>query len=94
MPSYVNTYVAEDRLAIYEGADFDEVLLADSSGETGAVVWCWTRRDADLSKASWLRLIVAVDDKDSLETVERVREALKPNPVPDATRPVFASHLH
>ena len=94
MPSYVNTYVAEDRLSIYEGADFDEVLLADRAGELGASVWCWTRREADLCKASWLRLIVAVDDKDSLETVERVRAALNPHPVPDATRPVFASHLH
>jgi hypothetical protein len=94
MPSYVNTYVAEDRLSIYEGADFDEVLLADRSGELGAVVWCWTRRDSDLGKASWLRLIVAVDEKDSLATVERVREALKPQPVPDPTWPAYSSYRH
>jgi len=80
MPDYINTYVDEDQLLIYEGADFDEVCLADRSGEQGAQVWCWTRRETDLHKASWLRLIVAVDDKDSAATVERVRGALKPIP--------------
>ena len=86
MPDYINTYVDEDQLLIYEGADFDEVCLADRSGERGAQVWCWTRRETDLNKASWLRLIVAVDDKDSAATVERVRGALKPHPVPDPFR--------
>ncbi|KQV60612.1 hypothetical protein ASC95_04000 [Pelomonas sp. Root1217] len=86
MPDYINTYVDEDQLLIYEGADFDEVYLADRSGERGAQVWCWTRRETDLNKASWLRLIVAVDDKDSAVTVERVRGALKPHPVPDPFR--------
>ena len=53
-----------------------------------------TGRESGLGKASWLRLIVTVDDQDSLEAVERVRAALETSPVPDATRPVFASHLH
>ncbi|KQV89024.1 MULTISPECIES: hypothetical protein [unclassified Roseateles] len=86
MPDYINTYVDENQLLIYEGADFDEVYLADRSGERGAQVWCWTRRETDLNKASWLRLIVSVDDKDSAAAVERVRGALKPNPVPDPFR--------
>lgn len=87
MPSYFNTYVDEEQLLTYEGADFDEVRLADRAGELGAEVWCWTRREGDKSKASWLRLIVAVDDKDSAATVERVRDALKPRPVADPKRP-------
>jgi len=86
MPDYANTYVAEEQLLIYEGADFDEVCLADRSGNRGAQVWCWTRRETDLDKAIWLRLIVAVDDKDSPEAVERVRGALKPHPLPDPYR--------
>lgn len=94
MPSYVNTYVAENHLSTYEGADFDEVLLADRSGALGSVVWCWTRRETDHNKASWLRLIVAVDDKDSPAAVERVRAVLNPNPLPDAARPVFSPHHH
>lgn len=89
MPDYFNTYVDEEQLLTYEGADFDEVRLADRSGEMGAQVWCWTRREGDRSKASWLRLIVAVDDKDSPATVERVREALKPRPVADPHRRPF-----
>ena len=87
MARYCNTYVAEEQLLMYEGADFDEVCLADRSGELGAQVWCWTRRDVDRFKASWLRLIVAVDDNQSAETVERVREILKPRPVADPHRP-------
>jgi hypothetical protein len=87
MPAYFNTYVDEEQLLTYEGADFDEVRLADRSGALGAEVWCWTRREGDRSKASWLRLIVAVDDKDSAATVARVRAALKPQPVPDPRRP-------
>ena len=51
MPDYANTYVAEEQLLIYEGADFDEVCLADRSGNRGAQVWCWTRRETDLDKA-------------------------------------------
>lgn len=87
MPAYFNTYVDEEQLLTYAGADFDEVCLADRSGELGAQVWCWTRRENDKSKASWLRLIVAVDDKDSAATVERVRGALNPQPVADPHRP-------
>jgi hypothetical protein len=89
MPDYLNTYVAEDQLLSYQGADFDEVRLADRSGELGAQVWCWTRREADLHKASWLRLIVSVDDKDSAAAVERVRNALKPDPPTDPSRPLW-----
>ena len=89
MPGYFNTYVDEEQLLTYEGADFDEVRLADRSGELGAQVWCWTRREDDRSKASWLRLIVAVDDKDSAATVERVRDTLKPRPVANVHRPVW-----
>lgn len=89
MPSYHNTYVDEAQLLIYEGADFDEVRLADRAGELGAEVWCWTRRDGDRSKASWLRLIVAVDDKDSAATAQRVRDALNPRPTPDPKRPLW-----
>lgn len=89
MPGYFSTYVDEENLPTYEGADFDEVRLADRAGALGAEVWCWTRRDGDRSKASWLRLIVAVDDKDSPETVERVREALNPQPVTDPQRPAW-----
>jgi hypothetical protein len=87
MPDYFNTYVSEEQLLEYEGADFDEVTLTDRAGVPGAQVWCWTRRAGDRSKASWLRLFVAVDDKDSPATVERVRAALKPRPVPDPRRP-------
>ena len=87
MPDYFNTYVDLEQLLTHEGADFDEVCLADRSGEIGAQVWCWTRRDDDRSKACWLRLIVAVDDKDSAATVEHVREALKPRPVANPHRP-------
>lgn len=90
MPGYVNTYVAEEQLLIYEGADFDEVCLADRQGEPGAQVWCWTRRESDMHKAEWLRLIVAVDDKDSAETVARVRSALNPHPLPDPQRKPLA----
>lgn len=86
MPDYAKTYVAEEQLLLYEGADFDEVCLADRAGQRGAQVWCWTRRETDLDKAIWLRLIVAVDDKDSSATVERVRNALKPHPLPDPYR--------
>jgi len=89
MPSYFNTYVDEEQLLTYEGADFDEVCLADRFGELGAQVWCWTRRDGDRFKASWLRLIVAVDDKHSAATVERVRETLKPRPLADPHRPLW-----
>lgn len=89
MPSYFNTYVDEDDLRDYEGADFDEVCLTDSTGEPGAQVWCWTRREADMAKASWLRLIVTVDDKDSAAAVERVRNALKPQLPKDPNRPVW-----
>ncbi len=89
MPTYFNTYVDEEQLLAYQGADFDEVCLADRKGEPGAQVWCWTRREGDLSKASWLRLIVAVDDKDSATTVERVRAALQPHPEPDPKRPAW-----
>lgn len=89
MPDYLNTYVDEDHLLNYQGADFDEVCLADRSGQPGAQVWCWTRRDTDLCKAAWLRLIVAVDDKDSLATVERVRQALQPLPLPDPNRELW-----
>lgn len=87
MAGYFNTYVDEELLLTYEGADFDEVCLADRAGAVGAQVWCWTRREGDRSKASWLRLIVAVDDKHSAATVERVRQALKPRPVADPHRP-------
>jgi hypothetical protein len=52
-------------------------------------VWCWTRREADMAKASWLRLIVKVHDKDSAATVERVRNTLKPQPVKDPNRPLW-----
>jgi hypothetical protein len=86
MPGYANTYVAEDQLLQYQGADFDEVCLADRSGELGAQVWCWTRRETDSHKATWLRLIVSVDDKDSPAAVERVRDALKPEPPVDPNR--------
>lgn len=89
MPAYFNTYVDEEQLLAYEGADFDEVRLADRAGELGAEVWCWTRREGDQSKASWLRLIVAVDDKDSAAAVERVRATLKPHPVVDPQRPAW-----
>ncbi|MCE4556992.1 hypothetical protein [Pelomonas cellulosilytica] len=89
MPAYFNTYVDEEQLLAYQGADFDEVCLADRKGEPGAQVWCWTRREGDRSKASWLRLIVAVDDKDSATTVERVRAALQPHPSPDPHRPAW-----
>jgi hypothetical protein len=90
MPGYSNTYVDEAQLLTYEGADFDEVCLADRAGVLGAQVWCWTRREGDGSKARWLRLIVAVDDKDCAATVERVREALRPRPVADPHRPPWA----
>ncbi|HEU6455215.1 MAG TPA: hypothetical protein VN201_07100 [Roseateles sp.] len=90
MADYLNTYVDEDQLLAYQGADFDEVCLADRSGTLGAQVWCWTRREADQAKASWLRLIVAVDDKDSPDTVERVRDIMRPRPVADPRRPVWA----
>ena len=89
MPDYFNTYVAEDGLLAYEGADFDEVVLTDRTGELGAQVWCWTRREADMARASWLRLIVTVADKDSAAAVERVRHALKPQWVTDPNRPVW-----
>ncbi|MGM9480642.1 hypothetical protein ACS5PN_05545 [Roseateles sp. NT4] len=89
MPDYLNTYVEEEELLTYQGADFDEVCLAGRSGEPGAQVWCWTRREADGNKACWLRLIVAVDDKDSPATVERVRGALNPQPVTDPHRPLW-----
>jgi hypothetical protein len=89
MPGYFNTYVDEEDLLAYEGADFDEVCLADRAGEPGAQVWCWTRREADMAKASWLRLIVKVHDKDSAATVERVRNTLKPQPVKDPNRPLW-----
>ncbi|MFG6458949.1 hypothetical protein [Roseateles sp. BYS96W] len=89
MPAYFNTYVDEAQLLAYRGADFDEVCLADRSGEPGAQVWCWTRREGDRSKASWLRLIVTVDDKDSAAAVERVRAALQPQPMPDPQRTVW-----
>ena len=89
MPGYFNTYVDEAQLLSYAGADFDEVRLADRAGELGAEVWCWTRREGDQSKASWLRLIVAVDDKDSRATVERVRDVLQPRPVADPHRPLW-----
>lgn len=89
MPGYFNTYVDEAQLLRYEGADFDEVSLADRAGTLGALVWCWTRREGDQSKASWLRLIVAVDDKDSASTVERVRSVLNPSPVADPHRPLW-----
>ena len=89
MPDYINTYVDADQLLTYQGADFDEVLLADRSGQLGAQVWCWTRREGDLCKAAWLRLIVSVDDKDSSATVELVRLALKPEPPTDANRELW-----
>lgn len=89
MPDYFNTYVAEDDLLAYEGADFDEVLLTDRTGEPGAQVWCWTRREADMARASWLRLIVTVSDKDSPAAVERVRHALKPQSAKDPNRPAW-----
>lgn len=89
MPDYFNTYVDEAELLTYQGADFDEVCLADRSGEPGAQVWCWTRREGDRSKACWLRLIVAVDDKDSPAVVERVRGTLQPQPVVDPGRPAW-----
>jgi len=89
MPDYLNTYVDEEQLLIHQGADFDEVLLADRSGELGAQVWCWTRREADRARSCWLRLIVAVDDKESDATVQRVRDALKPQPVADPRRPLW-----
>lgn len=87
MPDYFNTYVDVDELLKFEGADFDEVCLADRSGNLGAQVWCWTRREGDFAKASWLRLIVAVDDRYSAAEVERVRDVLKPRPVADPRRP-------
>ena len=87
MPDYFNTYVDEEHLSTYQGADFDEVCLAGRTGEPGAQVWCWTRREADQNKVSWLRLIVAVDDKDSPATVERVRAVLEPQPSADPNRP-------
>lgn len=89
MPDYSTTYVDEDKLPAYEGADFDEVCLTDSTGEPGAQVWCWTRREADMAKASWLRLVVTVHDKDSTAAVERVRNALKPQAAKDPNRPVW-----
>ncbi len=89
MPAYFHPYVDEAQLLAYQGADFDEVCLADRSGEPGAQVWCWTRREGDRSKASWLRLIVTVDDKDSTAAVERVRAALRPQPMPDPQRTVW-----
>ena len=89
MPDYFNTYVDEDDLPAYVGADFDEVCLTDRTGEPGAQVWCWTRREADMAKASWLRLIVTVYDKDSAAAVERVRDALKPQSAKDPNRPVW-----
>ncbi len=89
MPRRFNTYVDEEQLLLYEGADFDEVRLADRSGNLGAQVWAWTRREGDFSKANWLQLIVAVDDKDSAATVDRVREALRPRPLADPERPVW-----
>lgn len=90
MPDYFNTYVDEERLLTYQGADFDEVCLADRGGELGAQVWCWTRREGDQHKACWLRLIVRVDDHHAPATVDRVRGALQPRPVPDPHRPVWA----
>jgi hypothetical protein len=42
-----------------------------------------------MAKASWLRLIVKVHDKDSAATVERVRNTLKPQPVKDPNRPLW-----
>lgn len=89
MPDYFNTYVDEAELLAYEGADFDEVCLTDRTGEPGAQVWCWTRREADMAKASWLRLIVTVPDKDSAAAVERVRKVLNPQPVVDPARPLW-----
>jgi hypothetical protein len=89
MPGYFNTYVHEDDLLKHEGEDFDEVLLTDATGEPGAQVWCWTRREADMGKATWLRLIVTVPDKDSAAAVERVRGALNPQPVTDPNRPLW-----
>lgn len=87
MPDYLDTYVDEEHLLTYQGADFDEVCLAARAGEPGLQVWCWTRREVDLHKASWLRLIVAVDDHQSPAAVERVRAALQPRPVVDPGRP-------
>ena len=89
MPDYLNTYVDETQLLTYQGADFDEVCLVDSAGQPGAQVWCWTRREGDLAKACWLRLIVTVDDKDSPAAVERVREVLDPQPVADPRRALW-----
>ena len=89
MPRYFNTYVDVEHLMAHAGADFDEVCLADRSGELGAQVWCWTRRDGDRSKVGWLRLIVAVDNKDSATTVEHVRNVLQPRPVADPHRPLW-----
>ena len=89
MPDYFNSYVDEAELPAYEGADFDEVCLTDETGEPGAQVWCWTRREADMARACWLRLIVKVADKDSAAAVERVRDALKPQWVKDPNRPVW-----
>lgn len=89
MPDYFDTHVDEDQLLTYQGADFDEVCLADKAGLMGAQVWCWTRRESDRHKASWLRLIVAVDDKDSPAAVERVRGALNPQPLADPNRPLW-----
>jgi len=89
MPGYFTTHVNEGDLLAYEGADFDEVLLTDQTGEPGAQVWCWTRREADMAKASWLRLIVTVPDKDSSAAVERVRNLLDPKPNTDPARPLW-----
>jgi hypothetical protein len=89
MPDYFNTYVDEVDLIAYEGADFDEVFLTDRTGTPGAQVWCWTRREEDMAKASWLRLIVAVHDKDSPAAVERVRNALKPQLPTNPNRPLW-----
>lgn len=89
MPDYFNTYTDEADLATHVGEDFDEVCLTDATGEPGAQVWCWTRREADMGKAAWLRLIVTVGDKDSPAAVERVRQALKPQPPKDPARPLW-----
>lgn len=65
MPDYLDTHVDEAHLPHYQGADFDEVRLVGRLGAPGRQVWCWTRREEDLAKACWLRLIVTVDDEDS-----------------------------
>lgn len=89
MPDYLDTHVDEAQLLTYQGADFDEVCLVGRLGAPGRQVWCWTRRQEDLAKACWLRLMVTVDDEDSAAAVERVRAALLPRPVSDPARPVW-----